>query len=268
MKIGLAQLNSIDNLKENFENILNLIELATAEKPALIIFPENSLYFRLETEAKVVSLRLDDLIFVDLQKISDRTRMAFHLTTAIEDEDKKVFNASVFIQPDKQIMILYRKIHLFDITLVNQNPIRESDTFANGSKPTIFEYKGFKFGSSICYDIRFSELYNFYAKEQVDAILIPAAFLVKTGQAHWEVLLRARAIESQCYILAPAQSGRHVSPVTGSSRETFGHTMAIDPWGQIIQQKVADTGIVFVDIQKSEIEAVRGQIPMKNHRRL
>ncbi|MBC7420097.1 MAG: carbon-nitrogen hydrolase family protein [Bdellovibrio sp.] len=268
MKIGLAQLNSIDDLKENFKNILNLIELAKIEKPDLIIFPENSLYFRLETEAKIKAIRLDDLIFVDLQKISDQTQMAFHLTTAIEDYDKKVFNTSVFIQPGKPVMILYRKIHLFDINLIDQKPIRESDTFAYGATPNIFEYKGFRFGSSICYDIRFSELYSFYAKEQVDAILVPAAFLVKTGIAHWEVLLRARAIESQCYVLAPAQVGKHISPVTGSMRETYGNTLAVDPWGQVLQKKVAETGVVFVDIQKSEIAAVRGQIPMNNHRRL
>lgn len=268
MKIGLAQLNSIDSLKENFKNILKLIELAKSEKPDLIVFPENSLYFRLDPETKVQALRIDDLVFVDLQKISDQMQTAFHLTTAIEDHDNKVFNASVFIQPEKPILILYRKIHLFDIALTDQKPIRESDTFVNGSAPTIFEYKGFKFGSSICYDLRFSELYYFYAKEQVDAILIPAAFLVKTGQAHWEVLLRARAIESQCYVLAPAQAGQHVSPATLALRETYGHTMAIDPWGRIMERKDTDVGIVFVHIRKADIATVRAQIPMKDHRRL
>ena len=268
MKIALAQLNSVDDLKENFKSITDLIEHARLEKPDLIIFPENSLYFRLVTESKVKAIRLDDLIFVDLQRLCDQTRMAFHLTTAIEDEDKKVYNASVFIQPDKQPIVLYRKVHLFDIALTDQKPIRESDTFDNGKLPTMFEYKGFKFGSSICYDIRFSELYNFYAKEQVDAILVPAAFLVKTGQAHWEVLLRARAIESQCYVLAPAQSGKHVGPQSGASRETYGNSMAIDPWGQIVNKKVDGVGLIYIDIQKSEIEAVRRQIPMQSHRRL
>ncbi|MBC7741402.1 MAG: carbon-nitrogen hydrolase family protein [Bdellovibrionaceae bacterium] len=268
MKIGLAQLNSVDDLNENFKSIVRLIEIAKVDKPELIIFPENSLYFRLDTHSKVKAIKMSDPILLDLQRISDQTKIALHLTTAVEDADNKIFNASILIQAGKQPIIIYRKVHLFDISLKDQKPIRESDSFLNGNEPTIFELNGFKFGSSICYDIRFSELYSFYAKEQVDVILVPAAFLVKTGQAHWEVLLRARAIESQCYILAPAQAGKHVSSQTGAQRETYGNTMAIDPWGQILVQKSSEVGLVFIDIKKSEIEAVRRQIPMSDHRRL
>ncbi len=268
MKIALAQLNSIDDLNTNFKSVVDLIEIAKIEKPDMIIFPENSLFFRLESDSKVKAVRLDDLIFIDLQKISDETKIALHITTAIEDSDKQVFNASVFMQPGQQPMIIYRKVHLFNIALINQKPIRESDSFVNGNEPTLFEYKGFKFGSSICYDIRFSELYSFYAREKVDVILVPSAFLVKTGQAHWEILLRARAIESQCYILAPAQAGQHVSPKTGASRETYGNTMAVDPWGKILVQKSKEVGLVFIEVDKNEIKTVRTQIPMSDHRRL
>ncbi len=267
MKIGLVQLNSIDDLTINLNGMLKLIEQAKAHQPDLLIFPENSLYFRLDANGKVKALATNDKVFGELQKISNETKIAFHITTAIDDQ-AKVFNASVFIQPDHQPKIVYRKIHLFDISLTDQKPIRESDSFVHGSEPTIFEFKGFKFGSSICYDIRFAELYSFYAKKQVDAIVVPAAFLVKTGMAHWEVLLRARAIESQCYILAPAQSGHHVNPTTGAKRETYGNTVAVDPWGQVLVKKADEVGVIYVEIAKSEIDIVRKQIPMQNHRRL
>ena len=122
--------------------------------------------------------------------------------------------------------------------------------------------------SSICYDIRFAELYSVYAKAEVDIILVPAAFLVKTGQAHWEVLLRARAIESQCYVIASAQAGTHHSQAGILSRETFGHSMIVDPWGDVKAFKTTEVGVVFAELSQDLIRNVRKQIPMKNHRRI
>ncbi len=267
MKIALAQLNSNNNIDHNFNMISELVRSAIAEKPDIIFFPENSLFFRLSSAAKVQALRIDGEIFQKLARLASETSIALHLTTAIED-NLKIFNASVLIRPGENPEILYRKIHLFDIALKDQAPIRESDSFQNGEVPQTFELNGFKFGSSICYDIRFAELYQMYAGQQVDAILVPAAFLVKTGQAHWEVLLRARAIESQCYVIAAAQAGRHVGENPDEVRETYGHSMAIDPWGKVIEQRQSDVGLLYVKLNKKDIESVREQIPMKNHRRL
>jgi len=270
LKVALAQLNSNDDIQNNLKSILNLIDEAFANpnKPEIIFFPENSLFFRVQADDKVSALDIHSSVWAELQNKADSTGIALHLTTALLDEDKKVYNASVLISPNQKLEITYRKIHLFNITLSGQKSIRESDVFADGTGPSIFEFKGFKFGSSICYDVRFSELYSYYAKHDVDVILIPAAFLVKTGQAHWDLLLRARAIESQCYVLAAAQAGSHHSSKSDAHRETYGNSMIIGPWGEILAQKVDGVGLVYFDIKKAEIAAVRTQIPMKSHRRL
>lgn len=272
MKIALAQLNSNDNIDHNTKMITKLVESAIEEKPEIIFFPENSLFFRLNSDAEVKALTLQDQEIQALCELSSRTQIALHLTTALRDdsieEGKNVFNASFLIKPNQAPVVLYRKIHLFDIALKDQKPIRESDCFVNGGKENIFEYKGFKFGSSICYDIRFSELYLKYAKQQVDVILIPAAFLVKTGQAHWEVLLRARAIESQCYVLAAAQAGKHTGQDVNLYRETFGNSSVVDPWGKIIAHQEAGIGLIYAELNKKDVESVRTQIPMAQHRRL
>lgn len=271
MKIAIAQLNSVNHIQKNLTEIENLIveclHLPLEERPKIIFFPENSLFFRIDENEKIQAIELSDDIFKKLQALSDRTQFHLHLTTAIYHEQKN-WNASVLISPNTEPQIIYKKIHLFDIALIDQKPIRESDVFAEGSAPAIFEIDGIKFGSSICYDLRFSELYSAYAKHEVDAILVPAAFLVKTGAAHWDVLLRARAIESQCYVLAPAQSGLHQSVTSQQSRSTYGHAMAVAPWGDVICQKVSGTGVLFLDISSDQCRQVRSQIPMKNHRRL
>lgn len=272
MKIALAQLNSNNEFQHNLKMITKLVEAAVQDEPAIIFFPENSMFFRLSSTAEVKALTLQSSEVQMLCELSSKTNIALHLTTALRDESvdegNNIFNASFLIKPNQVPTVLYRKIHLFDIALKDQKPIRESDCFANGSQENIFEFQGFKFGSSICYDIRFSELYQKYAKESVDVILVPAAFLVKTGQAHWEVLLRARAIESQCYVLAAAQAGRHVGLDVNQFRETFGHSMVVDPWGKVLAIKESGIGLIYADLNKKEIESVRTQIPMAQHRRL
>ncbi len=271
LKIALAQLNSVNSTEKNFAEIEKLIlscnALPDLEKPKLILFPENSLFFRIDENEKVKALNISDSIFIKLQKLSNEMKIYLHLTTAIE-EAGKIWNTSVLISPTEKIKILYKKIHLFDIALVDQKPIRESDVFTHGEEASVFEIEGVKFGSSICYDIRFSELYSEYAKAEVDVLLVPSAFLVKTGIAHWEVLLRARAIESQCFLLAAAQSGKHHSVTSEQFRETYGHTLAIGPWGDVLGVLKQETGLLFFDIDPEQCIRVRKQIPMKNHRRL
>ncbi len=273
MKIALAQLNSNDNIDHNVKMISKLVhEASVGEQPEIIFFPENSLFFRLSSSAEVKALSFQDIAIQNLCELSSRTGIALHLTSALRDdavdEGKNVFNASFLIKPNQEPTLLYRKIHLFDISLKDQKPIRESDCFANGVKENIFEYNGFMFGSSICYDVRFSELYFKYAKKNVDVILIPAAFLVKTGQAHWDILLRARAIESQCYVLAAAQSGKHTGADVNIFRETYGNSMVVDPWGQVLSRREAGVGLVYSVLDKKAVESVRTQIPMAQHRRL
>lgn len=271
MKIALAQMNSVNDIQLNYQQIEALVldcnKKNEAEKPEIIFFPENSLFFRIDEGEKIQAIAMTDLIFEKLKRLSQKTKIYFHITTPISDMGR-VWNASVLISPTEEPKIIYKKIHLFDIALEGQNPIREPDVFQHGDQSSTFEVGAVKFGSSICYDLRFSELYSEYAKQEVDVILVPAAFLVKTGQAHWEVLLRARAIESQAYVLAAAQAGVHNSTTSMQHRETYGHTMAIDPWGRVIQILPSDTGLLVVDINLKACQDVRRQIPMKSHRRL
>lgn len=269
MKVALAQLNSTDDLEINLETILKFIHEAAelTVKPRLIVFPENSLYFRVNT-SDLPKTADDAKVWSQLRSKARDFKINIHLTTALADTDGKIYNGSVLIREDGTLNIIYRKVHLFDIALTGQKAIKESDVFAGGSTPTTFSIDDVKFGNSVCYDVRFSELYAAYAKQDVDVILVPAAFLVKTGEAHWDVLLRARAIESQCYVLAPAQAGTHKSSTSDNRRETYGNTVAIGPWGEIIDRKVNGVGLMYVDINKHAIETVRQQIPMKSHRRL
>lgn len=274
MKITLLQLNSSDNISKNLEQILTLIEEHLAKqtvdkRTGLFVLPENSLYFRIVEGEALQSLKVDSPEILRLQTLCDKQNVYTHFTTAMEDKGK-IWNASVLISPHETPKIIYKKIHLFDIQLEGQKAIRESDFFTHGEEVTGFEIDGLRFGSSICYDIRFSELYQQLARNKADVILVPAAFLVKTGQAHWETLLRARAIESQAYVLAPAQVGEHKTTQEGkiASRFTYGHTMAVDPWGTIVECKAEGVGCLDIEISLDLIRSVRRQIPMSDHRRL
>ena len=267
MKIALAQMNSVDDLRVNINQIKKMISSAAQNGAELVLFPENSLYFRIKSGSAIVAVKPDSAEFKEIAEHCVREKIKAHLTTAIFENDV-VYNGSVLLDENAGVQVTYRKIHLFDIELEGQLPVRESDVFSHGSRPSTFKLSGFLFGSSICYDVRFAELYASYAKKEVDVIIVPSAFLVKTGQAHWETLLRARAIESQCYVLAPAQAGAHISVQNSEDRrETFGHTMAINPWGQIVTSLPTGEGLLYSDLNKHEIEKVRKQIPMKSHRR-
>lgn len=271
MKIALAQLTSIDSIEHNAKEIIRLTQEAFAQpevdRPKIIFFPENSLYFRIRSDEKLPQIFLDLKEIQVLENLSRDTKIYLHFTSSIFDQGKN-WNATVLIAPGEKAKIIYKKIHLFDITLNGDKAIRESDVFSHGSEVTNFSINDFKLGSSICYDIRFAELYHKHALQQVDAIVVPAAFLVKTGLAHWEVLLKARAIESQCYVIAPAQWGKHVSLDGRSVRETFGHSMLINPWGELIAQKKEGVGLIYGDLDKGQCLDVRRQIPMSSHRRV
>ncbi len=271
MKIALAQLTSIDSVEHNAKEIIRLVEEASrqpeSDKPLVIFFPENSLYFRIRSDEKMPQFFLDSKEIQVLENLSRDTGILLHFTSSVFDKGKN-WNATVLIEPGEKAKIIYKKIHLFDIMLNGDTAIRESDIFSHGSEVTNFKIGDFVFGSSICYDIRFAELYHKHALQQVDAIVVPAAFLVKTGMAHWEILLKARAIESQCYVIAPAQWGTHTSLCKQFKRETYGHSMLISPWGELITSKKDGVGLIYGELDKSQCQDVRRQIPMSSHRRV
>lgn len=165
-----------------------------------------------------------------------------------------------------EVKLLYAKMHLFCVKLLTGQQVNEADFYSPGTRPAIFEWKGWKFGLAICYDIRFGELFTYYRKSNVDVILIPSAFLPETGKAHWLPLNQARAIETQSYVLSPAQAGIHQSRGGLAKRQTYGHSLAIDPWGQILWEATEpypQTNLIW--LKKTEIEKVRAQMPIRKH---
>lgn len=267
--IANIQLNSVDQVEKNLSQIEGLIEeIFSREKPRLICLPENCLYLRIVEGEKIEGMEVTHPALTRLAHLALQKNTYLHLGSVPLKIEGKLFNSSILISPRGDILPTYRKIHLFDIQLDNQMPIRESDVFTHGAGPSIIEIDGWRFGESICYDLRFAELYSFYAKNEVDVILVPSAFLVKTGEAHWHTLLRARAIESQAYVIASAQGGTHVAR-DQQKRETFGHSIIVDPWGMVLGEiSELKEGYFIFKLSRSRIEQVRKQIPMKSHRRL
>jgi predicted amidohydrolase len=269
MKVSVVQMQSVDSWEVNFERLRHFLSDPEMKNRDLICFPENSLYLRVVEGEKIPFKTLDWEGFKELSKIARTLSSNLHLGSLPLEEGDLRYNASVFVSREGSVKVSYQKIHLFDIHLEGKKPIRESDVFQEGRSPQLLTHEDWKIGQSICYDLRFSELYSKYAAEEADVILIPAAFLVSTGKAHWDILVRARAIESQCYVLASCQWGEHRSVKSpGATRWTYGNTMIVDPWGEVVARAENGDQVLHADLRKSVIQKVREQIPMKNHRRL
>lgn len=266
LKVAVVQMTSNDRIDDNLKFVLREIREAAAGGAKLVVFPENSLYMRLAPGSEIENF---DLNSEGARAIGDLAREeGTHvlLTTPTDGNRGKARNSTIHFAPNAGAKIVYAKIHMFDVDVDGAPSVRESDKFWSGEGPAMVEIEGWRLGLSICYDVRFAELYSRYAGK-VDAILVPSAFLVPTGEAHWHVLLRARAIENQSYLLAPAQGGAHRS-TSGVVRKTFGHSLVVDPWGQIVWDAGEKSGAQIVELQADRLAWVRKQIPMVHHRRL
>ena len=190
--------------------------------------------------------------------IARRHGVHLHLgSLAVALDDGRFANRSVLFRPDGGIAATYDKIHLFDATLPGLRQYRESDTYAGGAKAVLSRSPGFGLGMTICYDMRFPALYRTLAEAGAEVLAVPAAFTVPTGRAHWEVLLRARAIETGCYVVAAAQGGQHEN-----GRATWGHSMIIDPWGKVIAALDGDApGVVTAEFDAAAVTEARGRVP-------
>jgi predicted amidohydrolase len=177
-------------------------------------------------------------------------------------EDGKIFNRSFLLDTSGEIRARYNKLHMFDIELKNEESYRESDAIAPGDKAVTVETAWGKLGLSICYDLRFAALYRSLAQAGAEFITIPAAFTQTTGQAHWHTLVRARAIETGAFIIAPNQCGHHCD-----KRYSYGHSLIVDPWGEILADGGSEPGLIYADIDLNQVQKVRSRIPsLKNER--
>lgn len=264
-RVGFAQITSTDKTEYNLELIEKLYAKAVGDRAQLVVLPENSLFFRIKSGDPVRGLEWGGTEMARLQKAVDAAGVPMMVTTALAAGGGKASNSTVLFKKGAAPEKVYSKVHLFDVEVAGAPPVRESDHFSGGDQPRLIELDGWKIGLSICYDLRFAELFLHYA-QKADLILIPSAFLVPTGEAHWHVLLRARAIETQAFVVAPAQSGEHKSE--GQSRRTYGHSLVVDPWGRVMAELEESPQIRVVELDRQLIEKARTQIPMAGHRRL
>jgi predicted amidohydrolase len=181
---------------------------------------------------------------------------------AVKVSPDKAANRTFFVDPNGEIAARYDKIHMFDVNLPDGESYRESNTYRPGEFAIVVATPFCRFGLSICYDVRFPQLYRALAEAGADVLTVPAAFTKQTGEAHWNLLLRARAVETGCYVLAAAQGGHHEN-----GRDTFGHSMIVDPWGRVIAEAGIEPGVTVADIDLSLVADARAKIPALEHGR-
>jgi len=181
---------------------------------------------------------------------------------AVTLDDGRLANRSLVVGPDGAILARLAEIHMFDVTLANGESYRESETYAPGDAGVVVKTPKAALGMTICYDLRFPALHRALAQAGAEVLLVPSAFTVPTGRAHWEVLLRARAIETGCFVVAPAQTGEH-----HGGRRTWGHSMIINPWGDVIAAAETQTGVILADCKMEEVAAARRSVPALTHDR-
>lgn len=266
MRAGVVQMTSGDDLAANLAAAEALLDAAVSRGAEFVALPENFAYLRREGEPIACTERLDGEVVSTLRRWSRERRIWLvggSFPEAI-DADSRVHNTCVVCSPSGEVVAIYRKIHLFDVDLRSRggDVYRESSLVAPGSEPSVFDTPYGRVGLSICYDLRFPELYRELAARGASHLVVPSAFTRETGKDHWEVLLRARAIENQAFVLAPAQCGRHAG-----GRTTHGRSLLIDPWGIVLAQAGDEPGVIVADCPAERLLQVRSALPALEHRR-
>lgn len=270
MKVALVQLCSGDDVAANLPVTEALVRQAAAEGAEWVLTPEvtNIVASSRALQAAQVVVEALDPTLARLRVVAAETGIWLligSLAVAVEGE-ARFANRSFLIDPSGAITARYDKIHMFDVTLGGAETYRESEAFRPGDRAVVADTPWGRVGLTICYDIRFPALHRALAQAGAGFLTVPAAFTVPTGRAHWEVLLRARAIETGCYVLAPAQSGDHTIR-EGRPRATWGHSMVVDPWGDVIAQAPDGPGITHAALDPAAITAARTRIPSLTHDR-
>jgi len=260
VRVAALQMNSGTEPGPNLAALERLAREAAAQGARYALSPEVTVVFAENREGlRAVAGGWDDNpAIAQVAGIARDTGLWLHLgSLAGALPDGRFANRSVLFRPDGSIAASYDKIHLFDATLPGLKQYRESETYAGGREAVVADAAGLRLGFSICYDVRFPSLYRALAEADAELIAVPAAFTVPTGEAHWEVLLRARAIETGCFVVAAAQAGRHQN-----GRSTYGHSMIIDPWGKVLGELGAEgEGVLCADIDQNAVAEARGRVP-------
>jgi len=268
MKAACLQICSGDTVQLNLEKVDQLLQGAAEQGCGLAALPENFPFMHPDLQRKQQVAEKESPQVLDfLAAAAKKYRLAIiGGSLLLPGRNGKMRNACPVYDPEGKCLGIYDKIHLFDVDLPDGRYL-ESSQIEAGARPLVLSVADWRLGVSICYDLRFPELYRQYAAQGCDLISIPSAFTVPTGQAHWEILLRARAIENQAYVLAPAQIGTHPG-----GRRTYGHSLIVDPWGRVIAQATNQGGdageLVIADLRQDLVAEIRTKIPALAHRKL
>ena len=265
MKVAVAQMCSVPSLAENMEVCGRLVEEAARAGARWVAFPENAPFLGLETDKLPIAEALDGPIVGAFKALARRHGLGILLGSTAETgpDPGRVYNTSVLIDSSGKLLADYRKIHLFDVELPDGKTLMESEAVAPGEDVVLADFDGVKVGLTICYDLRFPEIYRMLRARGAQVLCVPAAFTERTGRDHWEVLLRARAIENQSYVLAPGQWGEHFK-----GRRSYGRSMIIDPWGTILAQVPDGVGVALAEIDTDAVDEVRRRMPCLSHSKL
>ncbi|EDX83652.1 hydrolase, carbon-nitrogen family [Synechococcus sp. PCC 7335] len=258
------QMTSVPDLEKNLAQAEELIDLATRRGAELVTLPENFSFLG-DEEAKFSQA---ENIRAASEKFIKTMAQRYRITLLgggypVPSPDSRTYNTAILVNANGEELLRYEKVHLFDVNLPDGNTYQESARVTSGTAmPEVYKSDRLgQLGISVCYDVRFPELYRQLSKAGAEVLIVPAAFTAFTGKDHWQVLLQARAIENTCYMIAPAQTGFH-----NARRQSHGHAMIIDPWGITLADAGDTVGMAIAEIHPSRIEQVRRQMPSLQHR--
>jgi predicted amidohydrolase len=262
---AVVQMTSTTEVERNLAAAESLVTRAAERGARLVALPENFAFLRSEGQPVPDPQTLDGPWLSRMAALASRLGITLLAGTVPEavPGDPRVRNTSVLIGPDGRTIAVYRKIHLFDVDLQGMEHLKESKAVVPGDEVVVADTPAGRLGLSICYDVRFPELYRELSRRGARVLCVPSAFTERTGKAHWEVLLRARAIENLAYVMAPAQVGHH-----GGGRTSHGQALIVDPWGAVVSQVPDGEGIALAELDFARLERLRRELPALGHARL
>jgi predicted amidohydrolase len=271
MRVAMLQITASDDPARNLGVVSEMMGLAVAQGAGFVLTPEvtNCVSLDRKHQSSVLKSQDEDLTLAGLRKEAARLGLWLligSLALKGEPPEERFVNRSFLIGPDGAIVAQYDKMHMFDVQVTETETFKESSGYAPGHRAVLAETPFANIGMTVCYDVRFSYLYRDLAQAGAEILTVPAAFSPATGPMHWEPLLRARAIETGCFVLAPAQVGQHVAS-SGKHRTTYGHSLAVSPWGEVLCDGGTEPGVYCVDLDLADVAEARRKVPSLQHDR-
>lgn len=271
MRAALVQLSVTDDPAQNLPVTVSFVREAAARGAGFVLTPEctNLLSSDRAHQRAVLRHEEDDTTLAALRSEAERAGIWLligSLGLLTHDADGRFANRSFLIGPQGQVVAKYDKIHMFDVDVSATEKYRESEGYRPGTRAVLANAGWAKIGMAICYDLRFPQLFRRLSQAGAEIFTLPAAFNDTTGAAHWESLIRARAIENTCFVLAPAQCGTHAAH-GGKPRRTHGHSLAVAPWGEVLADGGTEPGVTVVDLDMAQVAAARARVPSITHDR-